>query len=77
MLQSDKIFYMQNRFQGDDLVYKSFLDILNMYRKENKSIQEVYSEVCLIPFFFFFNHCYFVGSCSLSSCSGNIGLTTL
>jgi len=28
-------------------VYKSFLDILNMYRKENKSITEVYQEVCV------------------------------
>lgn len=36
---------IKNRFQGDDHVYKSFLDILNMYRKENKSIQEVYHEV--------------------------------
>ncbi|KAL2543109.1 Paired amphipathic helix protein Sin3-like 4 [Abeliophyllum distichum] len=33
------------RFQGDDHVYKSFLHILNMYRKENKSITEVYQEV--------------------------------
>lgn len=36
---------MQTRFQGDDRVYKSFLDVLNMYRKENKSIREVYMEV--------------------------------
>lgn len=40
---------MQTRFQGDDHVYKSFLDILNMYRKENKSITEVYQEVCVLP----------------------------
>ncbi|VFQ95207.1 unnamed protein product [Cuscuta campestris] len=33
------------RFQGDDYVYKSFLDILNMYRKESKSIAEVYQRV--------------------------------
>ncbi|XAR48027.1 hypothetical protein NMG60_11030718 [Bertholletia excelsa] len=33
------------RFQGDDHVYKAFLDILNMYRKESKSIKEVYHEV--------------------------------
>ena len=38
---------MQTRFQGDDHVYKSFLDILNMYRKEDKSITEVYQEVCV------------------------------
>lgn len=36
---------IKTRFQGDDHVYKSFLDILNMYRKENKSIREVYNEV--------------------------------
>lgn len=40
------ILFLQTRFQGDDRVYKSFLDILNMYRKENKSITEVYQEVC-------------------------------
>lgn len=42
-------FPLQLRFQGDDRVYKSFLDILNMYRKENKTISEVYQEVCLLP----------------------------
>ncbi|XP_039017824.1 paired amphipathic helix protein Sin3-like 4 isoform X2 [Hibiscus syriacus] len=36
---------IKTRFQGDDHVYKSFLDILNLYRKENKSINEVYQEV--------------------------------
>nr|XP_011463409.1 PREDICTED: paired amphipathic helix protein Sin3-like 4 isoform X2 [Fragaria vesca subsp. vesca] len=36
---------IKTRFQHDDHVYKSFLDILNMYRKENKSISEVYQEV--------------------------------
>ncbi|XP_019445511.1 PREDICTED: paired amphipathic helix protein Sin3-like 4 isoform X1 [Lupinus angustifolius] len=36
------------RFQGDDRVYKSFLDILNMYRKENKTITEVYQEVAAL-----------------------------
>ncbi|KAM7269592.1 hypothetical protein ACFE04_025089 [Oxalis oulophora] len=36
---------IKTRFQGDDHVYKSFLDILNLYRKENKSITEVYQEV--------------------------------
>jgi paired amphipathic helix protein Sin3a len=39
---------IKTRFQGDDRVYKSFLDILNMYRKENKSITEVYHEVCVL-----------------------------
>nr|CAB3476585.1 unnamed protein product [Digitaria exilis] len=36
---------IKNRFQHDEQVYKSFLDILNMYRKDNKSIQDVYEEV--------------------------------
>ncbi|VFQ95209.1 unnamed protein product [Cuscuta campestris] len=36
---------IKDRFQGDDYVYKSFLDILNMYRKESKSISEVYQSV--------------------------------
>ncbi|KAK4715701.1 hypothetical protein R3W88_014039 [Solanum pinnatisectum] len=36
---------IKTRFQGDDFVYKSFLDILNLYRKENKAIAEVYNEV--------------------------------
>ncbi|XP_074557091.1 paired amphipathic helix protein Sin3-like 3 isoform X3 [Curcuma longa] len=36
---------IKNRFENDEHVYKSFLDILNMYRRENKSIHEVYEEV--------------------------------
>ncbi|KAJ0971557.1 hypothetical protein J5N97_019516 [Dioscorea zingiberensis] len=36
---------IKNRFQNEDNVYKSFLSILNMYRKERKTIREVYSEV--------------------------------
>ncbi|XP_004517035.1 paired amphipathic helix protein Sin3-like 4 isoform X2 [Cicer arietinum] len=36
------------RFQDDDHVYKSFLDILNMYRKENKAINDVYQEVAAL-----------------------------
>lgn len=36
---------IKKRFQNDERVYKSFLDILNMYRKEHKDINEVYSEV--------------------------------
>lgn len=39
------VFPPQKRFQNDEHVYKSFLDILNMYRKEHKDIGEVYSEV--------------------------------
>ncbi|XP_022776020.1 paired amphipathic helix protein Sin3-like 4 isoform X2 [Durio zibethinus] len=39
---------IKRRFQGDDHVYKSFLDILNVYRKENKSITEVYQEVAAL-----------------------------
>ncbi|XP_010510993.1 PREDICTED: paired amphipathic helix protein Sin3-like 5 isoform X1 [Camelina sativa] len=36
------------RFGGDDRAYKKFLDILNMYRKETKSLKEVYQEVTLL-----------------------------
>ncbi|VVA94092.1 unnamed protein product [Arabis nemorensis] len=36
------------RFGGDDRAYKRFLDILNMYRKESKSISDVYKEVTLL-----------------------------
>ncbi|KAK7386922.1 hypothetical protein VNO78_27297 [Psophocarpus tetragonolobus] len=36
------------RFLGNDRVYKSFLDILNMYRRETKSITEVYEEVAAL-----------------------------
>ncbi|KAJ7974484.1 Paired amphipathic helix SIN3-like protein [Quillaja saponaria] len=34
---------IKKRFQNDEHVYKSFLDILNMYRKEHKDISEVYN----------------------------------
>ncbi|XP_024015380.1 paired amphipathic helix protein Sin3-like 5 isoform X2 [Eutrema salsugineum] len=36
------------RFGNDDRAYKRFLDILNMYRKESKSIADVYQEVALL-----------------------------
>ncbi|GFQ01342.1 paired amphipathic helix protein sin3-like 4 [Phtheirospermum japonicum] len=37
------------RFQGDDHhVYKAFLHILNAYRKEHKSLREVYQEVSVL-----------------------------
>ncbi|KAL1211316.1 Paired amphipathic helix protein Sin3-like 1 [Cardamine amara subsp. amara] len=39
---------IKKRFKHDDHVYKSFLDILNMYRKENKEISEVYNEVSIL-----------------------------
>ncbi|XP_062191512.1 paired amphipathic helix protein Sin3-like 3 [Phragmites australis] len=39
---------IKNRFQHDEHVYKAFLDILNMYRKDNKSIQDVYHEVAML-----------------------------
>ena len=52
-------FLPQNRFQHDEQVYKSFLDILNMYRKDNKSIQDVYQEVLfsLAGFFLYVYAC--------------------
>ncbi|KAI3716990.1 hypothetical protein L1987_68268 [Smallanthus sonchifolius] len=43
---------IKRRFQNDDRVYKSFLDILNMYRKEHKGINEVYQEVATL----FYDH---------------------
>ncbi|OMO52741.1 Paired amphipathic helix [Corchorus olitorius] len=39
---------IKKRFQNDEHVYKKFLDILNMYRKEHKDISEVYSEVAAL-----------------------------
>ncbi|WCJ20882.1 Paired amphipathic helix protein Sin3-like 2 [Euphorbia peplus] len=36
---------IKRRFNSDEHVYKSFLDILNMYRREEKDINDVYSEV--------------------------------
>ncbi|KAG4395714.1 hypothetical protein GLYMA_19G016300v4 [Glycine max] len=39
---------IKKRFLSDEHVYKSFLDILNMYRKEHKDIGEVYSEVATL-----------------------------
>ncbi|CAH8370516.1 unnamed protein product [Eruca vesicaria subsp. sativa] len=36
---------IKKRFQHDEDVYKSFLEILNMYRKDDKNITEVYNEV--------------------------------
>ncbi|KAK8964060.1 Paired amphipathic helix protein Sin3-like 4 [Platanthera guangdongensis] len=39
---------IKNRFQNEESIYKAFLDILNMYRRENKSIQDVYQEVAVL-----------------------------
>ncbi|XP_010463539.1 PREDICTED: paired amphipathic helix protein Sin3-like 1 isoform X2 [Camelina sativa] len=39
---------IKKRFKHDEHVYKSFLEILNMYRKENKEIGEVYNEVSIL-----------------------------
>ncbi|KAL0014196.1 hypothetical protein SO802_001265 [Lithocarpus litseifolius] len=39
------VYKIKKRFQNDEHVYKSFLDILNTYRKEHKDMNEVYSEV--------------------------------
>ncbi|XP_022150309.1 paired amphipathic helix protein Sin3-like 4 isoform X2 [Momordica charantia] len=43
-----KLSTLSTRFEGDNHVYKSFLEILNLYRKENKSISEVYREVAAL-----------------------------
>ena len=39
---------MQTRFASDERVYKAFLEILNMYRKGQKTIGNVYEEVSLL-----------------------------
>ncbi|ESQ28217.1 hypothetical protein EUTSA_v10019296mg [Eutrema salsugineum] len=39
---------VKTRFLDDDRPYRSFLDILKMYRKEKKSICEVYQEVVIL-----------------------------
>ncbi|CAN6801239.1 unnamed protein product [Brassica oleracea var. botrytis] len=39
---------IKSRFKHDEHVYKSFLGILNMYRKEKKGISEVYNEVSIL-----------------------------
>ncbi|KAH7289366.1 hypothetical protein KP509_31G072300 [Ceratopteris richardii] len=39
---------IKTRFQREDHIYKAFLEILNMYRKGNKSINEVYQEVATL-----------------------------
>ena len=36
---------LQTRFATDERVYKAFLEILNMYRKGQKNISNVYDEV--------------------------------
>lgn len=36
---------LQDRFENDEYVYKKFIDILNMYRRGNMQIQDVYEEV--------------------------------
>lgn len=38
----------QNRFSTDDRVYKQFLEILNLYRKGQKTIHSVYNEVSVL-----------------------------
>ena len=39
---------LQTRFASDERVYKAFLEILNMYRKGQKTIGNVYEEVPLL-----------------------------
>lgn len=38
----------QTRFSTDEKVYKAFLEILNMYRKGLKTINNVYEEVAIL-----------------------------
>ena len=44
-LRNMHILEMQTRFANDERVYKAFLEILNMYRKGQKTITNVYEEV--------------------------------
>ena len=58
------------RFAHDERVYKAFLEILNMYRKGQKTINQVYEEVqshqpTMFPGFM------------LQACYGHNGLTPL
>jgi histone deacetylase complex regulatory component SIN3 len=39
---------IKQRFANDERVYKAFLEILNMYRKGQKTISNVYDEVALL-----------------------------
>ena len=39
---------IKKRFAGDERVYKAFLEILNQYRKGQRSIGQVYEEVSLL-----------------------------
>ena len=39
---------IKTRFSNDESVYKAFLEILNMYRKNLKSISQVYEEVATL-----------------------------
>jgi histone deacetylase complex regulatory component SIN3 len=39
---------IKRRFSGDEKVYKAFLEILNQYRKGQRSIGQVYEEVSLL-----------------------------
>ncbi|GLJ50468.1 hypothetical protein SUGI_1075280 [Cryptomeria japonica] len=62
---------IKSRFQYDEQVYKAFLEILNMYRKGNKTISEVYQEVASL----FKDHqdlveefCYFLPNSSKTAC---------
>lgn len=42
---ASRIWLAQVRFSQDERVYKAFLEILNMYRKGQKTIVQVYEEV--------------------------------
>lgn len=39
---------IKRTFANDERVYKSFLDILNKYRKNSKTIRQVYEEVAVL-----------------------------
>eukprot|EP00951_Prasinocladus_malaysianus_P043500 scaffold544086_cov39-Prasinocladus_malaysianus.AAC.1 len=39
---------IKKRFSSDERVYRAFLEILNLYRKAEKTITQVYDEVALL-----------------------------
>ena len=49
VLPSSLLCCVQTRFATDERVYKAFLEILNMYRKGQKTIGNVYEEVRCPP----------------------------
>jgi len=55
---------MQTRFRRNPQVYESFLDIMQMYKNDHKSVKELHQTVCVLlmnhfSFNFFFTKLFF------------------